>query len=156
GIPGIGETLQEKITTLVISGELPFHAKLLEKTPLGLVSMLRLPGLGPKKVKALYDQLGIQELEELRQACLQGRIADLKGFGKKTQDKILEGIQFLGQAEERLRLDQALDLATALLEGLQTSPGIERIELCGSLRRRKETIRDIDLLVSSRDPRPIM
>jgi DNA polymerase (family 10) len=95
-------------------------------------------------------------MEQLRQACLQGRVAELKGFGTKTQQKILEGIDFLGQAGERVRLDEALDLATVLLEGLHACPGIERMELCGSLRRRKETIRDIDILVSSNDPGPIM
>jgi DNA polymerase (family 10) len=155
-VRGIGETLQEKIATLVTSGELPFYDQLRKKTPPGLLEMLRLPSMGPKKVKALYDQLGIEDLDHLRQACLQGRVADLKGFGKKTQQKILEGIDFLGQAGARVRLDEALELATVLLEGLQGCPGIERIELCGSLRRRKETINDIDLLISSKDSGPIM
>src|SRR5260370_12642495 len=118
--------------------------------------MLRMPGLGPKKVKALYDQLGIHELEDLRQACLHGRVADLKGFGTKTQQKILEGIDFLGQAGERVRLDHALDLAAELLQGLRSWPGIQRMELCGSLRRRKETINDLDILVSSDQAGPIM
>src|SRR5713101_8273993 len=97
-IPGIGKTLQEKIATMVTTGSLPFYDELREKTPPGLLEMLRLPGLGPKKIKALYDQLGIHELEHLRQACLHGRVADLKGFGTKTQQKILEGVDFLGQA----------------------------------------------------------
>jgi DNA polymerase (family X) len=155
-IRGIGETLQEKIAALVTSGELPFYTELREKTPPGLLKMLRLPGMGPRKVKILYDQLGIADLEHLRQACEHGRVAELKGFGAKTQQKILEGIDFLGQAGERVRLDEALDLATGLLEGLRACPGVERIELCGSLRRRKETINDIDILISSNDSGPIM
>jgi DNA polymerase (family 10) len=155
-IRGIGQTLHDKITALVTTGELPFYTELKAKTPPGLLQMLRLPGVGPKKVKALYDQLGIRDLEQLKQACLENRVAELKGFGTKTQVKILEGIEFLGKAGQRVRIDEALELADALLEGLKKCPGIERIELCGSLRRRKETIQDIDILVSSTDSVPIM
>jgi len=155
-IRGIGQTMEEKISTLLRTGELPFYTQLRQKTPPGLLQMLRLPGLGPKKVKALYDQLGIQDLEQLRQACAHGQVAELKGFGAKTQQKILEGIDFLSEAGTRVRLDQALDLAAELLDGLRTAPGIQRMELCGSLRRRKEVIQDIDILISSEDAAPIM
>jgi DNA polymerase (family 10) len=156
GIPGIGETLRDKITTLVTTGELPFYTDLKAKTPPGLLDMLRLPGVGPKKVKALYEELGIQDLESLKAACVAGRVAELRGFGAKTQLKILEGIEFLGRSAERVRIDEALELASRLLEGLREAPGIVRIELCGSLRRRKETIKDVDILVSSSKPGPIM
>ena len=118
--------------------------------------MLRIQGLGPKKVKALYDQLKIDDLDKLKAACEDGRVAKLKGFGAKTQDKILEGIAFLSLMGERVRIDQALPLAMGLLEGLRSLPQVKRIELCGSLRRRKETIKDIDILVSSDDPAPVM
>jgi DNA polymerase (family 10) len=155
-IPGVGETLRDKITTLVTTGRLPFHDDLRQRTPVGLLEMLRVQGLGPKKVKALYDQLGIDDLAKLQKACEEDRVARLKGFGAKTQQNILEGIRFLGQAGERVRLDQALEAASALLEGLRACPGIGRMELCGSLRRRKETIRDIDILISSDAPQPIM
>jgi DNA polymerase (family 10) len=155
-IRGIGETLQEKITTLVTTGQLPFYEDLRRRTPPGLLEFLRIAGLGPKKVRALYEQLGIDDLDKLRQACQDDRVAGLKGFGAKTQQKILEGIEFLGQAGQRVRLDQALDVASALLEGLRDCPGIRRVEVCGSIRRRKETIRDIDILISSNDPKPIM
>jgi DNA polymerase (family 10) len=155
-IRGIGETMREKVAALVTTGELPFYNELREKVPPGLLEMLRLPGLGPKKVKALYDQLGIRDLEVLRQACLQGSVAGLKGFGAKTQQKILEGIDFLGQTGERVRIDDALALAAELVEGLRGGPGIQRLELAGSLRRRKETIRDIDILVSSDEAGPVM
>jgi DNA polymerase (family 10) len=155
-IKGIGETLREKITTLVTTGELAFYAELKAKTPPGLLNLLRLPSVGPKKVKALYDQLGIDDLEKLKQACLRGKVAELKGFGAKTQVKILEGIEFLGTSGQRVRLDQALDLATALMDTLRECPQIQRMELCGSLRRRKETIQDVDILVSADDPAPVM
>jgi DNA polymerase (family 10) len=155
-IPGIGETLRDKITTLVTTGALPFYDKLREKTPPGLLQMLRIPSLGPKKVKALYDQLGVDDLDKLRAACEEGRVEALKGFGAKTQQKILEGIEFLTQMGERVRIDQALTLAVQLLDGLRGAPGIIRMELCGSLRRRRETIKDIDILISSDKPGPIM
>lgn len=155
-IPGIGETLRDKITLLVTTGHLPFYEDLKAKTPPGLLSMLRIAGMGPKKVKALYDQLGIDDLDKLKKACTEDRIAGLKGFGAKTQAKILEGIAFLGQVGDRVRLDQAQVVANALVEGLRKCPGIKRMEVCGSLRRRKEVVRDIDILVSSDKPAAIM
>jgi DNA polymerase (family 10) len=155
-IRGIGDTLREKITTLVNTGSLPFLEDLRQKTPAGLLQMLRIQGLGPKKVKAMYDQLGIDTLEKLKEACQDGKVAKLKGFGARTQEKILEGLEFLSQVGQRVRIDQALPLAQSLLEGLRALPGVIRIELCGSLRRRRETIADIDILISSSDAGPIM
>jgi DNA polymerase (family 10) len=155
-IEGIGQTLRDKITLLVTTGKLPFYDDLREKTPPGLVHMLRLPSIGPKKVKALYDQLGIDSMEKLKAACDNGQVAALKGFGTKTQQKILEGIAFLGNAGQRVRLDQAFALAESVLASLRESPHIIRMEICGSLRRRKETIEDIDILVSSKNPAAVM
>jgi DNA polymerase (family 10) len=155
-IPGIGSTLKEKITTLVSTGKLPYLEDLRKKTPPGLVQMLRIPGLGPKKIKAMYDLLGIDDLTKLKEACEAGTVAELKGFGAKTQQKILDGLQFVSEAGDRVRIDQALPLAQALLERLKGLPGVQRIELCGSLRRRKETIKDVDILISSDDAGPIM
>jgi DNA polymerase (family 10) len=155
-IAGIGATLRDKIVTLFQTGQLPFYDDLRKKTPAGLVQMLRLPGIGPKKVKALYDQLGLDSLDKLKAACDADEVAGLKGFGAKTQQKILEGLAFLDQLGDRVRLDQALPLARGLYDTLRQLPGVIRIELCGSLRRRRETIKDIDLLVSSDDAGPIM
>jgi DNA polymerase (family 10) len=155
-IRGIGSTLQEKITTLVNTGSLPFYDDLKKKIPAGLLDILRINGLGPKKAKAMWDELGIDDMQKLKTACEAGQVATLKGFGAKTQQKILEGIDFLEKMGSRVRIDQALPLASALLEGLRKLPGVIRIELCGSLRRRRETIKDIDILISSKDPRPIM
>jgi DNA polymerase (family 10) len=155
-IPGIGDTMKEKITTLVTTGKLPYYEDLRKKTPEGLLKMLKIPGMGPKKVKALHDQLGIDTLDKLKSACEAGEVAKLKGFGAKTQDKILEGIEFLGTVGNRVRLDQAMSLAEGLLEGLRKCKGIVRMEVCGSLRRRRETNKDIDILVSSDNAGPIM
>ena len=155
-IPGIGETLRDKITILVTTGKLPFYEDLKAKTPPGWLQMLRLPGMGPKKVIALSDQLGIDTLEKLKEACDKGTIAKLKGFGQKTQKNILEGLAFLDQMGNRVRLDQAMMIAETIVAELRKVPGIKRMELCGSVRRRKETIRDIDILVSADDAGPIM
>lgn len=155
-IRGIGETLQEKITTLVRTGRLPFYDELRARTPPGLLQLLRIQGLGPKKVKVLHEQLGIDDLDKLRQACQEDRVASLKGFGAKTQQKILEGIEFLGKSGTRVRYDQALLLAEALRQHLADCPAVRRIDICGSLRRRKETINDIDILVSSTRPTEVM
>jgi DNA polymerase (family 10) len=155
-IPGIGEALQEKITTLVTTGKLPFLEELRAQFPEGLQQMLRIPGLGPKKVKTLYDLLKIDSVDKLRSACSAGDVAALKGFGQKTQAKILEGLAFLEQGADRVRIDQALPTATQMLEQVRACPGVIRSELCGSIRRRKETIADIDILVSSDKPLPIM
>jgi DNA polymerase (family X) len=156
GVPDVGETLREKITTLVTTGALPFYDNLKAKTPPGLLQMLRVEGLGPKKVKALYDQLKIDDLDKLKAACEDDRVAGLKGFGEKTQTKILEGIGFLQQTADRVRIDQAEFVAGGLLDALRCAPGVARAEVCGSLRRRKETIKDIDILVSADDAGPVM
>jgi DNA polymerase (family 10) len=157
-IPGIGETLRDKITVLVTTGKLPFYDDLKAKTPPGLLVMLRLPGIGPKKIKILYDQLGIDDLTKLKDGCDKGTVAKLKGFGAKTQKNILEGLAFLDQMGNRVRLDQAMMIAEAIVTELRKVSGIRRMEVCGSVRRRKETIKDIDILVSAsvEDAAPIM
>jgi DNA polymerase (family 10) len=155
-VKGIGDTLRDKIAALVTTGKLPFYDDLKKKTPPGLLLMLRVGGLGPKKVKALYDQLGVDDLDKLKAACEAGRVAVLKGFGEKTQTKILEGVEFLKQTADRVRIDQAEAIAQILLDALRDAPGVRRIEACGSLRRRKETIKDIDILVCSDDAGPVM
>lgn len=155
-VRGVGDTLQEKITTLVTTGQLPYLDELRASIPAGLVQMLRLPGMGPKKVKALFDSLGIDTIDKLKMACENGAVAKQKGFGEKTQQKILDGIAFLGQVGNRVRLDLALPLGLALVEQIRQMPGVIRAELCGSLRRRRETAKDIDILASSAEPQPIM
>lgn len=155
-VRGIGEALVEKISTLVTTGKLPYLDELKASVPPGLVEMLRLPGIGPKKVKALHDTLGVNTIAELKNACIAEKVAGLKGFGKKTQDKILEGIAFLDVVGKRVRIDLAAPLGERLLEQIRAMPGVIRAELCGSLRRRRDTAKDIDILASSKNPAPIM
>jgi DNA polymerase (family 10) len=155
-VRGIGEAIQQKVTTLVTTGTLPYLDNLRATIPAGLIQMMRLPGLGPKKIKVLHDELGIDTIEKLRAACESGEVAKLKGFGEKTQQKILDGIAFLGTVGNRVRIDLALPLGLALLEQIRQFPGVVRCELCGSIRRRKETAADIDILASSTNAAPIM
>ena len=121
-----------------------------------MVQMLRIPGLGPKKVKALYEQLHVRDIGELKAACERGEVARLKGFGDKTQAKILEGIEFLQRQGQRVRLDQALPLAEELMEQLRRGGQVQQIAVCGSVRRRCETVHDLDILVCSEAPQQVM
>ena len=151
-LKGIGEGLQQKITALVTTGRLPYYEELKASIPPGLVAMLQIPGLGPKKVKALNQQLGVETVEQLEAACQAGRVAGLDGFGEKTQSKILEGIQFRRQFATRHLLSSALAVAEPILESLRAQPEVLRCSTAGSVRRFKETIGDVDFLVSSANP----
>lgn len=155
-VRGIGSSLQEKIVSLVRTGTLTQLDELRREIPAGVLQMLRIPGLGPKKAKALYDELGLESLDALQRACEANQVAGLKGFGKKTQDKILEGLRFVGEIGQRVRIDMAYPLGVALLNQLSQLPGVVRSALCGSLRRRRETAKDIDILISSANAKPIM
>ncbi len=155
-VQGIGKSMVEKITTLAKTGKLDYYEELKKETPPDLLIMLKIPGMGPKKIKVLYEDLKIDTLPKLKEACQNDRIAELKGFGAKTQQKILDGLEYLGKIGNRVRLDQALAIGEILLEHLKKCPGVIRMEICGSLRRRRETAKDIDILVSSDDPDPIM
>jgi len=155
-IKGIGDALQEKITTLVTTGRLPYYEELKASFPAGLADLLHIPGLGPKKVKALYEQLKIDSVETLEAACQAGRVAALDGFGEKSQAKILEGIQYRRQYASRYHLDDALDVAEPILEALRSHPEVLRCSTAGSLRRFRETIGDIDFLASSGDPTSVI
>ena len=155
-VRSIGEALRDKVRTLVTTGKLPYLDDLRASIPAGLVEMLRIPGVGPKKVFALHKELGVDTVAKLEAACVAGQVAAMKGFGAKTQDRILEGIRFLGTVGNRVRIDAALPLGLALLEQVKAFPGVVRAELCGSLRRRKETAKDIDIVASSADPQAVM
>jgi DNA polymerase (family 10) len=155
-VPGIGETMLAKISQLVTTGSLPAYEQLRRETPPGLVALLRVPGLGPKKIKALHDELAIESLADLRAAAEAGRIAPLKGFGAKTEAKIREGIAFLDSLGDRILLSTARRLATPVLEAVRAHPSVLRAEICGSLRRCKESIGDLDILFSAADPAPVL
>jgi DNA polymerase (family 10) len=155
-LKGIGDALQAKITSLVTTGRLPYYEELKASIPAGLVEMLQIPSLGPKKVKALYDRLGLQSIEQLEAACQAGRVAALEGFGEKTQSKILEGIAHRRQYASRHLLSTALAVAEPILEALRGHPEVVRCSTAGSVRRFKEVIGDIDFLVSASRPAAVI
>lgn len=156
GMKGIGKALEEKIQTLATTGRLEYHDNLKSQFPTTLFDLLKIPNLGPKKVKALYSDLKIQSLDELESACRDGRVKDLPGFGAKTEQNILEGIERVRAYAARVLLPIAEAAAAPLIEMLSGHPNTIRFSLCGSLRRRQETIKDIDLLASSTDPSSIL
>jgi DNA polymerase (family 10) len=151
-IKGIGEALQKKITELATTGKLEYYEDLKASVPPGLMEMIQVPGVGPKKAKALHDYLGVKSVAELETAAKAGKIAGLEGFGEKTQAKIIEGIQFRRQYASRHLLGAALEAADPVLESLRQNPDVIRCSVGGSLRRSRETIGDIDFLASSKHP----
>ncbi len=155
-LKGFGDALVDKITQLVTTGNLPYYDELKASVAPGLIEMLGIPSLGPKKVKKLHDELGVDTIEALEAACKAGKVAVLDGFGEKTQTKILEGIAFKRQFASKHHLHKALAVATPILESLRQHPDVTRCSTAGSLRRWKETIGDIDFLVSSRQPAEVI
>ncbi len=151
-LKGIGESIHEKICEMLQTGGLAYYEELKNSVPPGLVALLNIPGLGPKKVKALHDKLGVESVEQLEKACQEGKVAGLDGFGEKTQAKILQGIAFRRQYASRHLLGDALLAAEPILEFLRAHPDVTRCSTAGSLRRFKEIIGDIDFLVSSKNP----
>ncbi len=151
-LKGIGDALQQKITELVTTGKLKYYDELKASVPAGLVAMLDIPGLGPKKIIALNKHLAVDSVEKLEAACKAGKVAELDGFGEKTQTKLLEGIAHRRLYALRSRLDDALNVAEPVLESLRQHPDVIRCSTAGSLRRWRETIGDVDFLVSSKQP----
>ena len=155
-VPGIGATMLAKIVQLSTTGHLLSFEELKRATPPGLVALLRVPGLGPKKIKALHDALKIESLADLRAAAEAGKIATLKGFGARTAAKILEGISFLESAGDRILQSHARRLVAPILEAVRRHPRVLRAEVCGSLRRRVDTIGDLDILFSAAAAAPVL
>jgi DNA polymerase (family 10) len=150
-LKGIGEAISEKITELVTTGKLPYYDNLKASTPPGLLEMTAIAGFGPKKIKKVYDELGIKTIPELEAAARENRLAALDGFGARTEEKILQGIEFLKKHKERHLFHHTEAAALPLFEAVKNHPKIIRAELAGSLRRKRETIKDIDIVASARD-----
>ena len=155
-IKGIGDGLQKKISELVVTGKLVFYDELKASLPAGLMELLQIPGLGPKKVKSLYKNLNVTTIEELEQACLQGKVAVLDGFGEKTQSKIIEGIKFRRVYATKHLYIEAISAAEPILEALRKHPSVIRCSTAGSVRRHKEIIGDVDFLASSKNPEEVI
>jgi DNA polymerase (family 10) len=149
-VKGIGKGLAEKITELVNTGHLKYYEDLKKSLPKGLLNMLTIPGFGPKKAKVVYEKLKISSINDLEVACKKDRLKDLEGFGQKSQEKILEGIQFIKKHSERNQFDFALAEADKIYQDIQKNKKVIRSEIGGSLRRKRETIKDIDIVASAK------
>ena len=155
-ISGIGDALAKKITELVLTGKLDYFEKLKKEIPEGLLDMLEIPGLGPKKVSALFNILEIKDIDQLRNACEKGKLRDLDGFGEITERNILRGIKMKEKTSGRVLLNIALENGEQYYNYMKECKDVIRISIAGSLRRKKETIGDLDLLVSSKKPEEVM
>lgn len=150
-IPGVGAAIGDKLAELARTGHLAFYDRLATEIPPGLVELLRIPGLGPKTVRQIYGELGIETMEDLRQAAEAGTLRSLRGLTAKTEQLVLEGIRRLETRPQRLHLHRASQLVDELIETLRDAPSLQGIEPAGSFRRRRETIGDLDLLAETDD-----
>ncbi|MGQ9503342.1 MAG: DNA polymerase/3'-5' exonuclease PolX [Thermogutta sp.] len=155
-LSGIGSDLADKIATLVNTGTLPLLEELKAQVPESVLTLLRVPGLGPKRAAALYKNLQVATLEDLRQACLSHRVRELEGFGVKTEENILKGIEAAIQVSQRILWYEADQIVQSLQEHLQDTAGLRRLEPAGSYRRGKDTVGDLDLLALADDPTLVM
>lgn len=155
-LEGIGASMAEKCVALVRTGELPQLETLRAEVPESVLTLMRIPGLGPKKVAVLHKELGVATLDELREACVRHDVRALKGFGAKTEQAILDGIHLAAAAGTRMYWAEADEIVAALRAHLQTCPAVERLEFAGSYRRGKETVGDLDALVVSSDAPRVM
>lgn len=155
-IKGIGKALAEKIEALYFTGYLKFYDDLKGSIEPGLVEMLEIPGVGPKKIRAMNSKLGITSIRELEVACNEGKVAELEGFGEKTQEKILAGIKNRKMYGKRHLWWKANKLVEPIIEGLKQLVEVEKVEVAGSLRRKVETVGDLDIVVASEDPQTVM
>jgi DNA polymerase (family 10) len=156
-LPGIGPALAEKISELVTTGRLAYFEELKARFPPGLLELLKLPDVGPRKVAIFWKELEVGSVEDLERACREGRVRQLRGFGEKSEAKILEGIAVYRRVRgERRLLGEVLPQAEALLAHVKSAPGVVRASLGGSVRRGAETVADVDLIASAVDPGPVL
>jgi len=153
-LPGIGKTLEEKLSALLSTGAIPAAEKLRARYPPGLIDMMRLPGLGPKRARRLFDELGIESLEMLRAAAQEQKLREVKGFGAKFETTVLAALE-AGAGErpaQRVLLHRALDVGDAIVAALREHPAAERVELAGSARRSADSVKDLDIIATASDP----
>ena len=155
-LEGIGKDLAEKIATLLESGSLPMLDELLQQVPESVLAILRIPGLGPKRAASLHKELNINTLDDLRKACQDHKVRELKGFGAKTEDAIVQGLDFASEAQQRVLWAVADQSVREILAFMRTCPAVEQIEAAGSYRRGKDTVGDLDFLAVASDSAAVM
>jgi DNA polymerase (family 10) len=153
-LPGVGKTLEEKLRALDETGDIPAAQRLRAQFPPGLISIMHLPGFGPKRARRLFDELGIDSLDALRAACERHELRGLRGFGAKVEEKLLEALAegADGQPAPRVLLSRALPIAEQIAGALRGHPGAERVEVAGSLRRQADAVKDLDVIATAADP----
>lgn len=155
-IPGVGKNIAAKISEYLETGKLKYYEKLKKEFPVDLESLSKVEGLGPKKAIKLYKKLGIKNLDDLKKAVEKGKVKGLEGFGEKSEEKIKEGIPLAKESGKRMLLSQATPIANELADKLKSLREVQKLEVVGSFRRRKETIGDLDLLIVSKNPKKVM
>ncbi len=156
GIKGLGEALRDKLHELASTGKLEFFEKLRAEFPAGILELFTVQGLGAKKIKLLHEKLGVGSLADLKRVCENGEAAKLAGFGAKTVEKLLQGISFQASHAQEFRQEQVSPHVTSILEMLKQHPEVSRAEVAGSYRRGKEIVHDLDFLVATKFPAPVM
>ena len=151
-VPGVGKAISDKIREIATTGHMAVYDRLRAEVPPSLIEILEIPGLGPKTVRQLNTELGIESVEDLRRAAEEGRLRTVRGMSARTETLVLEGIARLKVRFERMRLDQAEGYLTGLIDGLATTPGVRSMEPAGSFRRRRELIGDLDILAETDQP----
>src|ERR1700722_4616822 len=163
GIPGVGKSIAEKIEELIKTGKVKYYEELKKKMPVDLSALSRIEGMGPKSVQKLYQELGIKTLADLEKAAKPGKIAKLEGFGKKSEEKILKSIGFAKQSAsggagggQRFIMGYMLPTIRSIEKRLTSVPGVKKVTVAGSARRRKDTIGDMDILAVAKDSEAAM
>src|SRR4051812_34672514 len=157
-VPGIGKILEEKLRALDDTGDIPAAVKLRSKFPSGLISVMHLPGFGPKRARRLYDELGVDSLESLRAAAEAGKIRGLRGFGPKVEEQLVQTLadhEETGGPAPRIILSRAIPIANQIVGALRANPAAERVEVAGSLRRRADSVKDLDIIATASDPKAL-
>src|SRR3954451_21906167 len=157
-VPGIGKILEEKLRALDDTGDIPAAVKLRAKFPSGLLSVMHLPGFGPKRARRLYDELGVDSRESLRAAAGGGKIRGLRGFGPKVEEQLIQTLadhEDTGGPAPRIILSRAIPIADQIVGALRATPAAERVEVAGSLRRRADSVKDLDIIATASDPKAL-
>lgn len=155
-VPSIGKGMAKKIEEFIKTGKIKEHNKLKKSIPKGVEEFMKIPGMGPKKIKKIYTKLKIKSIKELKSAIKKGKISKLEGFGKKSEADILKSLGLVSFATTRKSLENVLPVAKKVVNHLKKLKSVKKIELAGSIRRMKKTVRDIDILVASSKPKKVM
>lgn len=155
-IRGVGDALAAKIAELYLTGRSEMLERLREEMPPGMIELSQVPGMTPKRIKALHEALGIEKLAQLKEACEHGRVSQVKGFGKKTEQTILEGIRTYQTREDKILLHHAHETADMLEGYMRNIPGVTKLDIAGAIRRWAETVSTVEVVVEAKKPETVL